>query len=394
MPYIKKEYLNNLSKYQYSGIDKSLLSKYVLQPYWTGLVKLFPMWMAPNLITLLGFLCVVANFVTVMLLDPTLSEPVPSWVYLTYALGLWVYASLDAIDGKQARRTGTSGPLGEMFDHGCDALNTALGTIISASVLGIGQSWWTLVVFLASTSNFYLSTWEEYHTGTLYLGYFSGPVEGIVMLVLLFILTGFVDGGSAFWKLSMRHILGIAPGSLTWVPDSPMNEFFNWLSIIIISANIFNSIVTVIKSSKKKNESPMKALSGLLPFIASVGLVYIWLNASPNIVTEHSTPFLVYCGCSFGYMVGRIILAHVTKAPFPYFHRIFIPLIFGTLNASLPAYFQRSPIFSLEYEFTYILLALTYSIIAYGHFAISVINDVCAYFDIWCLRIKHPKKID
>ena len=35
-----------------------------------------------------------------------------------WAIGLWMYQSLDAIDGKQARRTGTSGPLGEMFDHG------------------------------------------------------------------------------------------------------------------------------------------------------------------------------------------------------------------------------------------------------------------------------------
>lgn len=29
-----------------------------------------------------------------------------------------MYQSLDAIDGKQARRTGSSGPLGELFDHG------------------------------------------------------------------------------------------------------------------------------------------------------------------------------------------------------------------------------------------------------------------------------------
>jgi ethanolaminephosphotransferase len=29
-----------------------------------------------------------------------------------------MYQSLDAIDGKQARRTQTSGPLGELFDHG------------------------------------------------------------------------------------------------------------------------------------------------------------------------------------------------------------------------------------------------------------------------------------
>lgn len=30
---------------------------------------------------------------------------------------------MDSIDGKQARRTGTSSPLGELFDHGCDAIN-------------------------------------------------------------------------------------------------------------------------------------------------------------------------------------------------------------------------------------------------------------------------------
>ena len=31
---------------------------------------------------------------------------------------------LDAIDGKQARRTNSSNPLGELFDHGCDSLST------------------------------------------------------------------------------------------------------------------------------------------------------------------------------------------------------------------------------------------------------------------------------
>ena len=31
---------------------------------------------------------------------------------------------MDAIDGKQARRTNSNNPLGELFDHGCDALST------------------------------------------------------------------------------------------------------------------------------------------------------------------------------------------------------------------------------------------------------------------------------
>lgn len=39
-------------------------------------------------------------------------------IMFRFGIGLFMYQSLDAIDGKQARRTQTSGPLGELFDHG------------------------------------------------------------------------------------------------------------------------------------------------------------------------------------------------------------------------------------------------------------------------------------
>ena len=39
-------------------------------------------------------------------------------------------------------------------------------------------------------ANFYLTTWEEYHTGVLFLSSFSGPVEGIIIIVVIFFLTG------------------------------------------------------------------------------------------------------------------------------------------------------------------------------------------------------------
>lgn len=42
----------------------------------------------------------------------------PSAAYLACGYCLWVYQTLDAVDGKQARRTGSSTPLGQLFDHG------------------------------------------------------------------------------------------------------------------------------------------------------------------------------------------------------------------------------------------------------------------------------------
>jgi ethanolaminephosphotransferase len=45
---------------------------------------------------------------------------------------------LDNMDGKHARNTNNSSPLGLMFDHGCDALTTFLISMGLASVLRLG----------------------------------------------------------------------------------------------------------------------------------------------------------------------------------------------------------------------------------------------------------------
>jgi ethanolaminephosphotransferase len=91
-------------------------------------VTLLPMWLAPNLITLLGLVCILVNIMTIQILMPDLIGPGPVWMYWSFVLGLWAYSTLDNVDGKQARRTGfpncfgliigSSSPLGELFDHG------------------------------------------------------------------------------------------------------------------------------------------------------------------------------------------------------------------------------------------------------------------------------------
>lgn len=143
---------DNLKLYRYSSIDKSLLSKYVLKPYWNKFLLLFPTTIAPNLITLSGLSFVLANVATLLYYDPTLEHGCPPWVYLTFAAGLWFYQSFDSIDGMQARRTGQSSPLGEMFDHGCDAINTTLEVIVTISTINVHQSWWALASQFACES--------------------------------------------------------------------------------------------------------------------------------------------------------------------------------------------------------------------------------------------------
>jgi ethanolaminephosphotransferase len=73
------------------------------------------MWLAPNLITLLGLVCILVNVAMIVILVPDLIGPGPAWMYWSFVLGLWMYSTLDNIDGKQARRTGFTLNFGPNF---------------------------------------------------------------------------------------------------------------------------------------------------------------------------------------------------------------------------------------------------------------------------------------
>jgi len=177
MVYVRQDALPNLRKYKYSAVDRSLISKHILKPFYTNVViHLFPMSVAPNLITLTGFSFVVGNFLTLLWYNPTLDQDCPPWVYYTWAAGLFLYQTFDAVDGTQAyvatharplvvfhadplprRRTRQSGPLGELFDHGVDALNTTLECLIFAGSQNMGQSWMTVATLFTCLSLLLLS---------------------------------------------------------------------------------------------------------------------------------------------------------------------------------------------------------------------------------------------
>ena len=72
--FIARELRPNVHKYRYTSVDNSLVSRYVLGPYWNWLVTLFPRWVAPNTITLMGLLLVVGNVLSLLYLDHDLEN--------------------------------------------------------------------------------------------------------------------------------------------------------------------------------------------------------------------------------------------------------------------------------------------------------------------------------
>ncbi|XP_052840871.1 cholinephosphotransferase 1 isoform X4 [Drosophila gunungcola] len=167
---LSAQQLRKLSEHKYSCTSASLLDP-LLQPWWNWLVAQTPLWLAPNLITIVGLIVNVVTTLILICYSPNGVDAPPRWTCLLCALGLFIYQSLDSIDGKQARRTNTSSPLGELFDHGCDSISTvfvAVSACISCQ-LGHYPNWLFFQCFCA-IALFYCAHWQTYVSGTMRFG--------------------------------------------------------------------------------------------------------------------------------------------------------------------------------------------------------------------------------
>ncbi|QIW99164.1 hypothetical protein AMS68_004682 [Peltaster fructicola] len=398
MVYIRQSQLPKLKDYKYSGIDRSLVSRYILKPYWwNNVIKLMPMSMAPNAITLTGFGFVIINLLTMLYYTPGLDQDCPPWVYASWAIGLFLYQTFDAIDGSQARRTHQSGPLGELFDHGVDALNTSLEVLLFAATMKFGQGWKTILVLFASLLTFYVQTWDEYHTKTLTLGLVSGPVEGILTLAIVYAITAYQGAGS-YWQQPALTALGFP--KLAFIPDAVYAADFGELYLayggIVLLLNTAESIRNVLKARSERKENPAQALLGLLPFTLTWLVIATYLYLQPIILHEHLVPFVFFVGLVNAYAVGQMITAHLTKSPFPYQNVLVLPLVFGIVDSLGPILQAKlgfgwpSALGDGVYQVAFMFSLLGLAIGVYGTFVVDVIVAICDYLDIWCLTIKHP----
>ena len=73
---------------------------------------------------------------------------------------------MDATDGKQARRTKSSSPLGQLVDHGLDSFSVAFLFISAFFAFSLEFHW---IKYITSLSIFggYIANWSEKHLGKL-----------------------------------------------------------------------------------------------------------------------------------------------------------------------------------------------------------------------------------
>ena len=220
--------------YRYTSPEDSVLEKLFLQRFWNFGVRFFPTWFAPNLMTAVGLVFALGAYGTLLWHSPELDGSLPAWAAVACAAMLFVYQTMDGMDGKQARRTGAGSPLGEVTDHGADAIAACIyGAFICESYGcvahggGLVKRWMAVGLAAYSRINFAADSVTATYTGRLPVSPVdSQELQVLVQLTLLW--NGLVPGGKEAWgrAVTLPFDLGDWPLGLATV------TFFGSLGLI------------------------------------------------------------------------------------------------------------------------------------------------------------------
>ncbi|PIK37769.1 putative ethanolaminephosphotransferase 1 [Apostichopus japonicus] len=385
--YLSKDHLKGFDKYKYSSIDNSPLSIYIMHPFWNKCVQFVPMWVAPNLLTFLGLLLILLLYLILAYLDwwyyasnrTVLEYPaIATSVWFFCAACQLVSHTLDGIDGKQARRTGSSTPLGELFDHGSDSVVAGLLPLALYSIFGKGMEdfggngWIFFGIAWNIVGQFVISHWEKYLTGVLFLpwGYdFAQLAMGIV-----YILTG-------------------AFGYEIWKGNTYFGFQFNYLFLVAVFVGFFlqalpQSIYNIYKSYRDgtgKGRSLYDAAEPMFPVLLLFLTSFAWGLFSPSDVMERDVR--TYC-LTFALVLSnitcRLIISQMTDTRAPSFNWL---LLLYTVSAFVCC------ITDLGHQELYVLYAVFLLIlIVHMHYGICVVRQLCVHFGIYAFSLqKRPK---
>jgi len=393
--YITKDGRENLKNYCYRGDDPSILYNYILSPLASFLVnKIVPESIAPNTITLIGLLWMVSAYLSYWWYAPSLefiekndddvSESYksffpPRWIFLWNGICLLVYQTLDNMDGKQARRTKSSSPLGLLFDHGCDAVNSMFGSanvIIEMSLSPRENMFEIWVLIFAPYVIFYVTTWEHLFTGKLILPMISGPSEGLWGTALVSFVSYWL--GSQYWQQTdiFDYISSFAPmGSLVEGTNFRNCDFVIYIVLLgTLQESFFKTLAVMQKYAG--------STAGLIPMLV-LALCYMIIGCvDPNTWLTIPRTSLHLSMVLFVEMTTELMLAHITAQPFIPWRWQIAPLVGITFWVT---------IFGHDNGLQSVIVAYTWIMGAYLLLKCRfIIHEICDVLEIWCFDIVTP----
>ena len=342
---------------------------------------------------------------------------VPGAIFLLNGCAMLIYQTLDNMDGKQARKTGSSSPLGLLFDHGVDAMNSLLGSanwiaamaLIPGNVTDIvgstandhdniqtrsllsemwgGDAILASLLILCPMIAFYISTWEQYYTGKLVLPPFNGPSEGLIMGASLSICS--FMWGPTYWQGTT-----LADGAIDQIRENyDLTQFEG--RVRNMDLIVFASVVALFNEVSLKvifvvRNYGLQSVRTLMPNLLLVVSALAMVHFDPTVFLRRPRVMMHLISGLFTEQTTQLMLDHMVEEEFEVRKRwcLFPPL---ALAIAMMAGYD----FSVDALDT-LLLVYTTGLWVYLAFKIRVqIYEICDVLGIWCFNITdpHPKKV-
>ncbi|KAA3673434.1 ethanolaminephosphotransferase [Paragonimus westermani] len=382
----------NLITYKYSSRDTSPLANAVMHPFWNWvtqvgdlfrscsfsiLKKFYPRWVAPNLLTFLGFLLTVTHFILLSFLNPHFDSPnnVPRWIWLLVAVLVFTAHTLDGTDGKQARRTQSSSALGELFDHGCDSWVVLFIPAVIYSICGNGSSPMRLLVLQwLIIWTFYTSHWEKYITGVLFLPWTFD--FGQLSVTFICILTYFYGPGLFVQPV----IFGLTSVTLF--------EFTLLASFVFMQIPITIHNIQVDCPSGKcwhRGMGYIEALRPLVPMLTLMTFSIVWAIFSPTDMVNRRPRLFLYCLVTVASNVCcELILAQMSKSRAPVHN--WLVLLYSLVVCGMCL--NRHTLWIARMELTCLVLLSCYVTLRHLIYAVNLVSEIANTLDVPVFRVK------
>ncbi|KAG1666344.1 Choline/ethanolaminephosphotransferase 1 [Nymphon striatum] len=403
-PILSPSQLKRLSEHKYSSQCTSFLDQF-MQTFWNWLVKQLPLWLAPNAITISGLIVNISTSILLMAYCPNMKSEVldsalhdgiktyvvdtinksydydylehirkpPWWTCVLAAVGLFMYQSLDAVDGKQARRTKSSSPLGELFDHGCDSMSTVFVVISLCIVVELGYypPLMFLQCFLACFM-FYVAHWQTYVSGTLRFGKFDVTEAQFAVIGIQLISAIF---GSSIWATKIPLI--------GW----ELKVFLTVASLFPATYGVLVNLHVVFTGGVGKNGSTVAGSSVLSPFLpiclVLIPAYVIAQKSVSNIFEVHPCLYILTFGLVSAKVSSRLVVAHMSKSEMDCLDSVLI----GPGLLFLNQYFDTT-----INEYIVLWIALVFTILDLCFYCAKVCSEICEYLNIYLFKLSSLKE--
>lgn len=317
-----------------------------------------------------------------------MNENVPDWTIALSGLCTMAYYTYDCMDGKQARRTGNSSPLGQLFDHGVDCICMLAHIAGISGYLMIGGSYWYFVLQSTLQVSFFMAQWEEYYTGTLphAMGEF-GVTEVNYGLGLFALFNSFLDR-EIFWLSKFKDVIPFDSNILqdysivskSGILDLEVRHVglsITMASFVILIIGCFARVLT--HENVRANGVHLSALSKLISPLL-VGMAPFMLPEA--ILFSETRSISVACGILLSQLTMKIIIFSMAKMKYATFQVDTVPYLLVFLWIGVDSNFREQGISLLLGG-----LCVWY-VFKLKTFISSAIDEICSKLQIKCFRVK------